>query len=337
MEIRARSGRGFAAAVLALLLAVPGARAEVTAVKAAEDLYFVTGTVCNTAFLVTGEGVLLVDTGNRPSHGTAILEAIRGVTDKPLRYIVFTHYHGDHVNGACMLPEDAVVVAHENLAGNLGRFGGPRVKEELETGYPRRIEEQKQRIAALDPGDEAHRTEAMQELERLERDFEDYGRVRIVYPEATYRSDTTLALGEYHVRLVHPGPGHTDGNTIVHFVEQKAVHMGDLLFYLRHPYIDWKAGCDTENWIAALAEVSGEDIDVVMPGHGDLTDAGGLEWMAGYLAELRGEVAAAVEAGQSLEEAKQSVAMPPYADIPWTYMLEAGIEAVYNEMTGAPR
>jgi len=336
--VKIRASYAALAIFFALVPALAGrAGAEVTVTQAAPDLYFVTGTVCNPAFLVTGDGVLLVDTGNRPSHGTELLEAIGRITDEPLKYIVYTHYHGDHVNGACMLPDEAVVVAHANTARNLATFGEPRVKDDLENNYPRRIDEQWKKLAAIDPGDEAGRTEAAKELERLEADFADYRLVHIVYPDATFTTDTTLVLGRYHVRLVHPGPAHTDGDVVVHFVEQRAVHMGDLLFNHRHPYIDWKAGCDTANWISALSEVASWDVEIVMPGHGELTGPDGLEWMAGYLTELRGEVAAAIEAGRTLEEAKTSATMSPYEDIPWNYMLSAGVEAVYNEMTGAKR
>jgi hypothetical protein len=113
--------------------------------------------------------------------------------------------------------------------------------------------------------------------------------------------------------------------------------MGDMLFNMRHPFIDWKAGCDTGNWISALEAVAGWEIDVVMPGHGELTDRSGLLWMAGYLRDLREEVGAAIEKGKSLDEIRESVKMEEYSEIPWSYMLSAGIEAVYNELSGEPR
>ena len=146
-----------------------------------------------------------------------------------------------------------------------------------------------------------------------------------------------IRLGGHEIRLIYPGASHTSGNTLVHFVDLKAVHMGDILFYRRHPYIDWKAGSNTENWIATLERVSGWDVEVVIPGHGELTDKSGLTWKIEYLSDLRAEVEEAVEAGKSLEETKRSVKMEKYSGIPWAYMLDAGVEAVYNELTGAER
>jgi glyoxylase-like metal-dependent hydrolase (beta-lactamase superfamily II) len=113
--------------------------------------------------------------------------------------------------------------------------------------------------------------------------------------------------------------------------------MGDMLFYKRHPYIDWKAGSNTENWIASLERVSGWDVEVVIPGHGELTDKSGLTWKVEYLSDLRAEVGEAIKAGQTLKEAKESVKMEKYSDLPWAYMLDAGVEAVYNELTGVER
>ena len=88
---------------------------EIVVTKAAEDLYFLTGVVGNVAFLITDEGVLVVDSGTRPSHGDAILEEIAKLTDKPVRYLIFTHYHMDHVLGAQQFPEETICIAHKNL------------------------------------------------------------------------------------------------------------------------------------------------------------------------------------------------------------------------------
>jgi glyoxylase-like metal-dependent hydrolase (beta-lactamase superfamily II) len=147
----------------------------------------------------------------------------------------------------------------------------------------------------------------------------------------------SITLGGHEILLIYPGASHTSGNTLVHFVDLKAVHMGDMLFYKRHPYIDWKAGSNTENWIASLERVSGWDVEVVIPGHGELTDKSGLTWKVEYLSDLRAEVGEAIKAGQTLKEAKESVKMEKYSDLPWAYMLDAGVEAVYNELTGVER
>ena len=325
-----------AAAAASLLVAliplhVSGGGLEI--VEAAEDLYFVRGTVGNVAFLVTGEGVLVVDSGQFPDHGEAVLREIARVTDSPVEYLVLTHYHMDHVGGACAFPESATVAAHGNLPGNMRRHNEPRLRDLVENVYPRRIGDQERELASMDRGDEGF--EAGEErLERLRKGLEEMRRTSLVYPDTTFERTMTITIGGRTVRLFHPGPAHTSCNTIVHFVDSKAVHMGDMLFYMRHPFIDARAGADTGNWIRALEDVLEWDVETVMPGHGGLTGRDGLEWEIGYLRELRREVAEALESGMTLEETLEHVEMEGYAEIEGARMLESGIAAVYRELAG---
>ena len=323
--------------ILATLFTTSRCETEIEVTKVADDLYFLTGVVCNVAFLVTDEGVLVVDSGSAPSHGDAIMAEIGKLTDKPVRYLIFTHYHWDHVCGASRFPEEVTVISHENLPENQKEFNEPRLKELKEAEYPKRIQEAEDKLASLKGAGEEELDEASKVLEKAKADFDEAKQIEFVYPSRTFSDAMTITFGGHEVRLIYPGPAHTSGNTIVHFVDLKTVHMGDMLFYMRHPYIDWKAGSNTENWIASLERVAGWDVEVVIPGHGELTDKSGLAWKVGYLRDLRAEVGDAVKKGQSLEDAKESVKMEKYSGMPWTYMLDAGVEAVYNELTGARR
>ncbi len=310
---------------------------EIVVTRAAEDLYFLTGVVGNVAFLITDEGVLVVDSGTKPSHGDAILEEIAKRTDKPVRYLIFTHYHMDHVIGAQQFPEETTVIAHKNFSYNQKEFNGPNLEIMIEETYPKRISEAEAKLEALDGAGEEELAAAAGAVEKAKTGLAEAKEITLVYPDKTYDDAMTITLGGHEIRLIYPGASHTSGNTLVHFVDLKAVHMGDMLFYKRHPYIDWKAGSNTENWIASLERVSDWDVEVVIPGHGELTDKSGLAWKIGYLSDLRAEVGKAVKDGKSLEETKESVKMEKYAEMPWAYMLDAGVEAVYNELTGVER
>jgi glyoxylase-like metal-dependent hydrolase (beta-lactamase superfamily II) len=328
-------------AVLFMVITAPfaavRAQEEIEVTRAAEDLYFLTGVVGNVAFLVTDEGVLVVDSGTKPAHGDAILAEIAKLTDKPVRYLIFTHYHMDHVLGAQRFPEEVTVISHENLPKNQKEFNGARLKEMVGVTYPGRVEEAEAKLESLDGAGEEELAAAAEALEKARKGLSEVREIELVYPDKTYSDAMSIMLGGHEIRLIYPGASHTSGNTLVHFVDLKAVHMGDMLFYKRHPFIDWKAGSNTENWIASLERVREWDVDVVIPGHGVLTDKSGLDWKIGYLTELRAEVGRAVKDGKTLEETKESVKMEKYADLPWTYMLDAGVEAVYNELTGVER
>ena len=328
-------------AVLFVIIAAPysasRAQEEIEVTRAAEDLYFLTGVVGNVAFLVTDEGVLVVDSGTRPAHGDAILAEIAKLTDKPVKYLIFTHYHMDHVLGAQRFPDEVTVISHENLPANQKKFNGENLRKMIEETYPERIKEAVAKLESLKGAGEEELAAAAEALEKARTGLAEVNEIVLVYPDKTYGDAMSIILGGHEIRLIYPGASHTSGNTLVHFVDLKAVHMGDMLFYKRHPYIDWKAGSNTENWIASLERVKKWDVDVVIPGHGVLTDRSGLDWKIGYLTELRAEVGKAVKAGKTLEETKESVKMEKYAEMPWAYMLDAGVEAVYNELTGVER
>lgn len=327
--------------VLSMVIAAPiaplRAQDEIEVTRAAEDLYFLTGVVGNVAFLITDEGVLVVDSGTKPAHGDAILAEIAKLTDKPVKYLIFTHYHMDHVLGAQRFPEEVTVISHENLPTNQKEFNEEALRKMVEETYPERIKEAEAKLESLKGAGEEELAAAAEVLDKANTGLAEAKEIVLVYPDKTYSDAMSITLGGHEIRLIYPGASHTSGNTLVHFVDLKAVHMGDMLFYKRHPYIDWKAGSNTENWIASLERVKEWDVEVVIPGHGVLTDKSGLDWKIGYLTELRAEVGEAVKEGKTLEETKESVKMEKYAEMPWAYMLDPGVEAVYNELTGVER
>lgn len=326
---------GILALAMTISVQLPAARAaEIEVSEISDGLYLLTGVVCNAAFLVTDEGVLVVDTGNLPSHGSAILDEIAAVTDKPVKFVILTHYHGDHVNGLCSFPESAEIIGHRNFNMNISKFMEKRLTDYLGNRYPGYIRNLEEKVAGLEKEGSPDLEKEKEALETARSNFEDMKKVRVILAERIYDDELVIELGGETIRLVHPGPAHTSGNSIVHFVDRKTVHMGDMLFNRLHPYIDREAGSNTENWIRALKEVAGWDIETVIPGHGELTGKEGLHWKIRYLTDLRKEVAAAIGEGKTLEEAKESVKMSDYSEIGFPYMLAEGIEAVYREMSG---
>ena len=134
------------------------------------------------------------------------------------------------------------------------------------------------------------------------------------------------------IELYYLGPGHTSGNTVVYFKNNKTVHLGDLFFNDAYPYIDFDAGSNTENWIEILKEVYSWDIDYVIPGHGDITTKDGIKKQINYLVDLRRAVKEGLDNGKSLEILKNEITLEAYSEYIWPVYLKIGIEAVYNEM-----
>lgn len=156
-------------------------------------------------------------------------------------------------------------------------------------------------------------------------------------PQKTYEADMTLQLGEETVHLIHFGPGHTSGDTVVVFEKAKVIHAGDLFFHGVPPYIDVKDGSDTENWILTIEKLAETYPDFqVIPGHGKVTTMEEYLKFADYLKYLRKEVAAAIKAGKTREQAQETIDLSKFDDIQDRREFltkKANIGWVYDEMT----
>lgn len=126
-------------------------------------------------------------------------------------------------------------------------------------------------------------------------------------PSELVRDSRDLEIGGKTLRLLHPGRGHTDGDLIVLFVEERVVHLGDLLFNRRYPRIDHPGGGSVREWIPSLDRALELDFDRVIPGHGAVTNAAGVREFQRFLAEAVREVDSAVAAGRSREQTQAEV------------------------------
>jgi len=281
----------------------------------------------NAAFLITEEGVAVIDTGESPEMGRQFLALIQGKTDKPIRYIFLTHYHGDHTLGLQSFPETAIVIGHKNLYRNMKKILLDDMKD-----YPEYIENLQKKVEEMRKQGSSKLGE---EEERLKSNMDSYERlkdVRIILPDLTFENKLVIRLGEEMIEIYHPGSTHTSGSSVVYFPGRKTIHMGDMLFAGSHSYIDGRAAADTRNWISFLRQVQDWDVEKIIPGHGPLGGKDDLEKEIMYLKDLRKEVAAAIQKGMTLEEAKKAVRMESYKDYKWPEMLPLIIEAVYQEL-----
>jgi glyoxylase-like metal-dependent hydrolase (beta-lactamase superfamily II) len=136
-------------------------------------------------------------------------------------------------------------------------------------------------------------------LDRLDADYWQ-GDAAGTLPNATFDDERTLELGGKTVRLLHPGRGHTDGDLVALFVEDRVVHTGDLFFNGRYPNIDLEAGGSVREWSASIDRVLELDFDHVIPGHGPVTDREGLRDFQRFIQQLAASAEAA--AGLSLAD-----------------------------------
>lgn len=267
-------------------------------------LYFLYDDISsNSAFLVTDEGVLVVDTRQHPAHGRDLIERIRRITDKPIKWVVVTHAHGDHYYGnPAFKALGATIIAHrDTMAGML-------INEQSEFRRRQRFF----KSMNLDPGE-----------------------VKTVLPDITFDSQLTLRLGGRTVEILHFGPGQNPGDTLVHFPHARAVYVGGP--FARKNWSNMSFTPSVEGWIALLQRIAAMDVDRFLPGHGDVGDRQDLLDEAKLLADFQAEVKAAIARGVSKEEAVKTLRFPQYSHLRNYNRIDGFIEALYHlNTTGKP-
>ncbi len=318
--------------LMILLILNSASSQELTLKKLTENLYSVIGGGGNCAFFVTEEGVLLIDSKTLPSLGEQLLKKVREVMDREIKYLVFTHYHGDHIQGAQVF-EKATIISHSNTKKNIEKITIPRIEELKTKTLPEQIKSAKEKVEKLRAENSPDLKKAEEELSSLERRLKDIDNLKIILPQVTVENRHSIKLGGKEIILFYSGRGHTDGDLLVYFPSEKTIHMGDLLFNNIIPYIDYQGGSSTENWIKILGEVEKMDLQFVIPGHGEIGDKSILRAQAEYLKALRDEIKKLVDEGLPLEDAIKRAELPEYKNIEgYSQRFSRNVEAVYREL-----
>ena len=233
------------------------------------------------AGLVVGNGQsLLVDTLFDLKLTASMLESMKAVTaSAPIGTVVNTHANGDHCYGN-QLVKDANIVASAATAHEM-------------TEVPPAM------LAALNkaPG------EVGDLFRSFFGDFEFEG-IDLALPTQTFNGQLTVKVGERDIELIEVGPAHTAGDTIAYVPSARTVYTGDILFIGGAPIV-W-AG-PLENWIAACDLINSLDLDVVVPGHGPLTDKAGVSRVREYLSFVLTEASARQEQGMDAFDAAREI------------------------------
>lgn len=162
-------------------------------------------------------------------------------------------------------------------------------------------------------------------------------------PNETFETSYEIDLGGKTVRALHLGRGHTSGDLVVLFVEDRVVHMGDLLFNRRYPRVDLEAGGSAREWAETLERVLALDgFDRVIPGHGPVTDREGIRRFQAFLRELWGQAEIAAREGRSLEETLNTVRLTEdvgydVISVPLLFRLDRdfAVRRAWEEATGS--
>jgi len=272
--------------------------------QVAPDLYFFYNDgSSNSAFLVTDAGVLVVDTGQHPTEGRALLERIRAVTAKPVKWVINTHAHGDHYFGnPAFKNAGATFIAHRDTAAM------------MKAHFPY----------------ETARRQAYFKRQKL-----DPAEVALVLPDVSYATNLTLTLGNRSVQVTYMGPGQNPGDTLVHFPHARALFVGGP--FARRNWSNTTFTPSVNGWIGLLEGIAAMDVDMYLPGHGDVGTRQDVLDEAKLLTDFHAGVKGALAKGMSKEEMVRSLSFPQYSDLRNYHLLHGFIEALHHlYTTGKP-
>jgi cyclase len=277
-------------------------KVQIKVTKVSGNIYMLEGEGGNIAASVGEDGIVIVDDQFAPL-ADKIQAALKGlgITDKPVRFVINTHYHGDHAGGNVPFANSgSTVIAQDN------------VRKRLETGG-----------AAGNGGS-------------IKMDVKPAAD-KAALPIITFERDVTVHLNGEDIRALHFPAGHTDGDSIIFFPKNNVVHMGDDFVRYGFPFIDVASGGSVQGMISAMEKATAQlpaDVKVI-PGHGQLSNLDDVRAFVKMLKETSAAVEKALKQHRTLEQMKQEKILDPWQKWSGDFVkTDAFIETLYNSYTG---
>jgi len=241
---------------------------------------------CNPGFITTREGVVMIDSPQNPSDVMKFKEQMKGKGE--VQYLINTEPHVDHVAGNFFFP--VTVIAHDGFKEALSLLTTGGIKEWVRTGDPDGV--------------------SLMEGYFLRK------------PSITFSERLVLHLGEHTFEVIHL-PGHTASEAAVYIPEERVVFTGDNIFHRVQTFLH---EAYPEEWLQSLKKIEELDVDVIVPGHGEVCDKSYIKEQASFIKEWMEAVRQAIRQGLTKEEAQERIS---FLD---RYPMDIGIEALGPEV-----
>ncbi|HEY7099335.1 MAG TPA: MBL fold metallo-hydrolase [Terriglobales bacterium] len=273
-------------------------KVQIKVTKVSGNVYMLEGAGGNIAASVGDDGIVIVDDQFAPL-ADKIRAALKGITDKPIRFVINTHFHEDHTGANGIFQKEAPVLAHDNVrkrleeGGTSGNNGGVSFKFAP---------------AAKD-----------------------------ILPIITFDHDITVHLNGEDIRALHFPSGHTDGDSVIFFPKSNVVHMGDDFVTYGFPFVDLGGGGSVIGMISALEQILPKvppDVKVI-PGHGPISNLDDVRRYLAMLKDTRAVVEAGIKQGKSLDQMKKEDVLAPWKKWSGDFITsDQWIVTLYNDVTG---
>jgi glyoxylase-like metal-dependent hydrolase (beta-lactamase superfamily II) len=304
----------------------------------------------NVVLIVGSDSAMLIDSGQFPSLAKRMAVKVQELTTKPVRILMNTHWHGDHLLSNHVFKEHfpgVIVIAHENTVLLGEKFYG-KFAEQLK-GYPKLIED----LRAMAKSGKSSKGRTLTEDEKtglnidadaLEASLADLSSSRYEPAEMTFQKEISFDLGKRKVRVMNLGRGNTSGDAVILVPDAKVLVTGDTVVYPT-PY---SFGSYHSEWIEVLKKMTQLGANTYIPGHGPvMNDTSYIETLIALLADVRTQVQAAVKENLSLEDVRKRVQLENWrqrlaGDNPdrrrafKAFFLDPGLERAYKEAKGEP-
>ena len=249
--------------LLAVLISPLAHAVEFETTKLSDSLYMLKGQGGNIAISSGADGVFIIDDQMAPTTKELLAE-IKTISQQPIRFVINTHYHFDHVGGNEAVGDTgSVIVAHNNVRTRMTTAQWSNFMQMSVPAYP---------ASAL--------------------------------PDITFNDQTTLHFNGESATAYHIANAHTDGDAIIHFPDSNVIHMGDIWFNGLYPYVDLDAGGNIKGFKTAIAKaisLANQETKII-PGHGPLGGVDDLKAYAEFIAEATDNVAALITDDKDLQE-----------------------------------
>jgi glyoxylase-like metal-dependent hydrolase (beta-lactamase superfamily II) len=273
-------------------------KVEMKVTKVAGSVYMLQGAGGNIGASVGDDGIVIVDDQYAPL-ADKIQAALKGITDKPVRFVINTHYHGDHTGGNAYFQKQAPIIAQDN------------VRKRLESG------------GSAGNGGSIH----------MDNKPVDRGALPII----TFDHDVTVHLNGEDIRALFFPAGHTDGDSIIFFPKSNVVHMGDDFVTYGFPFIDVDSGGSINGMIDGVEKVIAQvppDVKII-PGHGPVSNLDDVRAYVTMLKGTRDAVEKALQQHKTLDQMKQAKLLDPWKRYSGDFVnQDAFLETLYNSLTG---
>jgi cyclase len=276
--------------------------------KVTDGVYYATasGTMTvgsNSPIILTDTEAIVIDSEITPAAARALVADMKAITDKPVKYVIDSHYHYDHAFGNQVFGPDVQIIGHENTRKRLlGNTMAEYTYLNSVEPVPARVEALKKRIA--EEKDPAQKSLLERQVANSLAYLEQVKEIRVTPPGVTLDRKMTLFRGGREIQILFFGRGHTDTDVVVFLPKERIVCTGDLM----ESVISYMGDSYPQEWITTLDRLKALDFDTVMPGHGVVfTGKARIDAFQRYLRDVITQTSALRKNGLSAEAAAQKI------------------------------